>query len=271
MRNLVWGGIETNQVGTAEFVDFCRQVGAEPMICVNFGSEGYANWARTPKGEVRFADADEAAEWVDYCNNPLNRERIAYGFKEPFGVKIWQLGNQMIENAGDHFDYVAFHHMFDPDQGNKNSVVFDNEYRKDPEAAWDILMNGYKIHEQKIFQIREQVAPSGKPLTLTECHYAIRGRNRGEILSSWAEGVSYARVMNVHERHGDLLKIATLADFCGTRWQVNAIMIPVSDGKYCQAGHLPAIINFPVSSWKMFRGIIVHAPGMFCRRLSNNS
>jgi hypothetical protein len=24
MRNLVWGGVETNQVGTAEFVDFCR-------------------------------------------------------------------------------------------------------------------------------------------------------------------------------------------------------------------------------------------------------
>jgi len=38
-------------------------------------------------------------------------------------------------------------------------------------------------------------------------------------------GVSYARLMNLHERNGDLLKIATLADSCGTRWQVNAIMI----------------------------------------------
>jgi alpha-L-arabinofuranosidase len=37
-------------------------------------------------------------------------------------------------------------------------------------------------------------------------------------------------MMNLHERHGDLLKIATLADFCGTRWQVNAVMIPVPDG-----------------------------------------
>jgi hypothetical protein len=35
----------------------------------------------------------------------------------------------------------------------------------------------------------------------------------------------------VHERHGDVLKIATLADFCGTRWQVNAVMIPVPRGK----------------------------------------
>jgi alpha-L-arabinofuranosidase len=36
--------------------------------------------------------------------------------------------------------------------------------------------------------------------------------------------------MNLHERNGDVLKIATMADFCGTRWQVNALMIPVPTG-----------------------------------------
>jgi hypothetical protein len=35
----------------------------------------------------------------------------------------------------------------------------------------------------------------------------------------------------VHERNGDILKIATLADFCGTRWQNNAVMIPVPAGR----------------------------------------
>lgn len=275
MRNLVWGGIESNQIGTAEFIDFCRQVGADPLMCVNFESEGDANWAKTSKGEIRFADAKEAAEWVDYCNNPSNKERIKHGFKEPFGLNTWQLGNetsyskdrfdvktaaqktiefskamrnvdpsiqligwgdsgwakQMIEMAGENIDYVAFHHMFDPGRGIKDSVVFDNHYRRDPDATWDILMNGYKIHERKILEMREQVASSGKHLALTECHYSIRGRNRCEVLSSWAAGVSYARMMNLHERHGDLLKIATLADFCGTRWQVNAIMIPVPEGR----------------------------------------
>ncbi len=275
MRNLVWGGIETNQVGTAEFMDFCRQVGADPLMCVNFESEGFAPWARTPKGEVRFANASEAAEWVDYCNNPSNKGRISDGFADPFQIKTWQLGNetsyspqrfniktaaqktiefskamrnvdpsiktigwgdsgwakQMAEMTGDHIDYIAFHHMFDPGEGAENPVVHDNEYRRDPAATWEVLMNGYKIHEKKILQMREQVSSFNKPLALTECHYAIRGRNRCEVLSSWAAGVSYARMMNLHERHGDLLKIATLADFCGTRWQVNAIMIPVPSGK----------------------------------------
>jgi alpha-L-arabinofuranosidase len=51
------------------------------------------------------------------------------------------------------------------------------------------------------------------------------------VLSTWAAGVAYAAVMNVHERNGDVFKIATLADFCGTRWQNNAIMIPVPGGR----------------------------------------
>jgi alpha-L-arabinofuranosidase len=275
MRNLVWGGIESNQVGTAEFIDFCRRVQADPLMCVNFESEGFPQWARTGKGEVRFADAKEAAEWVDYCNNPSNRERIGHGHKEPFQLKTWQLGNEtsydsrrfnldravektiefskamrevdpsiqliawgdsgwakpMIERAGEHFDYIAFHHMFDPGSRNPDSVLKDNEYRKDPAATWEILMDGYKMHEKKILEVRQQAEPLKKQMALTECHYALPGRNRCEVLSSWAAGVSYARMMNLHERHGDLLKIATLADFCGTRWQVNAVMIPVPDGK----------------------------------------
>ena len=35
MHNIVWGGVESNQIGTAEFVDFCRQVGADHLMCVN--------------------------------------------------------------------------------------------------------------------------------------------------------------------------------------------------------------------------------------------
>jgi hypothetical protein len=66
---------------------------------------------------------------------------------------------------------------------------------------------------------------------MTEGHFALRGRNRCEALSSWAAGVANARILNVQERNGDILKIATLADFCGTRWQVNALMIPVPGGR----------------------------------------
>ena len=39
MINLCWGGMESNQVGTAEFVDFARQASSEPLVCVDFESD----------------------------------------------------------------------------------------------------------------------------------------------------------------------------------------------------------------------------------------
>lgn len=273
--NTDWGGIETNQIGTAEFVDFSQQVGADALMCVNFESDGLPRYAVNGRGEKRSGDSQEAAAWVDYCNNPANKERISHGFKEPLRIGHWQIGNEtsyrpdgfdnataarktvefakamrgvdpsikligwgdsgwaklMMETAGEHLDYIAFHHMFDPGEDIDNSPVRNNEYRRNPTATWEILMNGYKIHEQKILKLREETASYQIPLALTECHYAIEGRNRCEVLSSWAAGISYARIMNLHERHGDVLKIATMADFCGTRWQVNAVMIPVPSGQ----------------------------------------
>src|SRR6188474_2761268 len=70
MLNLLWGGIESNQVGTGEFVDLCRRVGAAPLICVNFESDGRKQYMKDVRGQVRTADAREAAAWVAYCNDP---------------------------------------------------------------------------------------------------------------------------------------------------------------------------------------------------------
>ena len=275
MYNIVWGGMETNQVGTAEFVEFCKLVGADPLMCINFESEGDPQFLKTPMGDDRCGTAREAAEWVDYCNNPDNALRKEHGFPDPLRIDIWQIGNEtsysrnrfdrdtavrktiefadamrkadpsikliawgenertnndwateMIKNLGDKIDYIAFHHMFNP-----GAPIRDNDYRNDPAQTWDVLMNAYKIHERKINRMREQVEPYKMPLALTECHFNVPGRNRCEVLSSWAAGCCYARMANVHERNGDLLKIATMADFCGTRWQVNAVMIPVPAGR----------------------------------------
>ena len=267
--NLLWGGIESNQVGTAEFVDFCRQVGADPLVCVNFESDGRERYLRY-KDSIRTADSREAAQWVAYCNLRDNAERIQHGHQEPHTIKHWQLGNEtsydrngfnlekagaktiefaramrtvdptikligwgdsgwaprMAEMAGEHLDYLAFHHMFNPDD-RKRPGLRDLEYRKDPDRTWHLLMEAHKIHEQKIQKIRDSLPDGNIPLAMTECHFAIPGRDRCDVLSTWAAGVSYARMLNVHQRHGDVLKIATAADFCGTRWNVNAVMLPV--------------------------------------------
>ncbi|MGE5607892.1 MAG: twin-arginine translocation signal domain-containing protein [Bacillota bacterium] len=270
MQNLLWGGMESNQVGTVEFVDFCRQVGADPLMSVNFESDGRKGWMKTSKGSIRTAGPEEAADWVDYCNSPANAMRLAHGLKEPCPIRLWQLGNEtsydrngfdcetaaqktiafakamrrvdpkialigwgdsgwakrMIEIAGEHLQYIAFHHMYHP-----GAPLQGTEYRKDPARTWQALMDAYKPHEAKIRQMREQTSGTGLPLALTECHFALPGPNRCTLLATWAAGVSMARLLNVHSRNGDVLKIATAADFCGTRWTVNAVMVPVPGGK----------------------------------------
>jgi alpha-L-arabinofuranosidase len=93
MRNYVWGGKETNRVGTHEFVGFCRRVGAEPLYCVNFLSDGERRYRSMSEGD-RTGDAEEAAAWVSYANDPDDRERKSHGAAEPYNIKLWQLGNE---------------------------------------------------------------------------------------------------------------------------------------------------------------------------------
>ena len=85
--NIHWGEvIETNHVGTQEFVRFCRLVGAQPYFCGNVGSG-------TPR---------ELRDWVEYCNFPdsgLNgstwaQQRATDGSPDPFNVTYWGVGNE---------------------------------------------------------------------------------------------------------------------------------------------------------------------------------
>ena len=92
-RNYVWGGKETNRVGTHEFVDLCRRVGAQPLYCVNFLGDGEQRYRQTPEGD-RTGDALEAADWVSYCNDPDSAARRRNGMPQPLNVKLWQLGNE---------------------------------------------------------------------------------------------------------------------------------------------------------------------------------
>ena len=81
--------------------------------------------------------------------------------------------------------------------------------------------------------MRRSVEPYGKKLAMTEAHMIPLGKHRGDILSTWGAGAAYARCANVIQRNGDILDIATLADFMGNRWQNNAIMLPTPANSSC--------------------------------------
>jgi alpha-N-arabinofuranosidase len=127
-----WGGLQPTGPGLEEVVQFCRLVGAEPLLCVR----------------VSGREPADAAEQVQYFNGaadtPMGKLRARNGHPEPYRVKFWQVGNErsgpeyearlpafceamrradpsitllssyptagVLRRAGDQVDYVCPHH-----------------------------------------------------------------------------------------------------------------------------------------------------------------
>jgi alpha-L-arabinofuranosidase len=71
--------------GSPELIKFCKLSDAEPLITVNVGTG-------TP---------EEAAAWVSYMNAPDNKNRIKDGIRDPVGVKLWEIGNELYLNGSE--------------------------------------------------------------------------------------------------------------------------------------------------------------------------
>ncbi len=85
-KNPAWLGVEHNDVGLHEFLNFCRLIGTDPYISVNSGQ----------------GNETTAAEEVEYVNGgagtPMGQWRARNGRTEPWGVKFWSIGNEMYGN-----------------------------------------------------------------------------------------------------------------------------------------------------------------------------
>ena len=78
--DLAWGTTEPNYVGINEFMTWCN---SDCMMAVNLGTRG----------------AEEARNIVEYMNHKGNSYwsdlRKSHGYDDPWGVKLWCLGNEM--------------------------------------------------------------------------------------------------------------------------------------------------------------------------------
>ena len=307
MYNHQWEGKETNRVGTHEIVGFCRRVGAQPILGVNFESDGFEHFKKTAHGQNRFGTSEEAADWVSYCNDLHHRERAANGSGEPLGVTYWQLGNEssyggeagfnlerylhameqfsvkmrqrdpsiqligwgdaadcsklrpgqslegnepwaarVLEASGNTLNFIAFHMMgIHPDR--TDTVLKSFDYLADPAQAWEELVEMGDIPEYRVGIFRDQLlnGSSKAGLAITEGHLSLSPYNTNTILRSWLSVAYHARALNSYLRNGDIVKIATAADFNGARWTVNAVMMPEPRGNsfLLPVGHLMKWFN----------------------------
>jgi alpha-N-arabinofuranosidase len=234
--NLSWKNEpEPSDFGTDEFVAFARAAGAEPSITVNVEGGG--------------ATVEEAAAWVEYCNGPATSKygamRAANGHPAPFGVKLWEVGNEIWG------DWVRGHS--DADTYARNYNRYAKAMRAvDPSikliAVGDNNMNwnrtvlraaGESIDYLAIHHYYGRREAGGDPLKLIarplyfESFYREVGQLLRELglegrvklaINEWGldlpeeqqysmEAALYAaRLMNVFERAGELVEMSAVSD-----------------------------------------------------------
>jgi len=203
-----WGGLQPTGPGLEEIVQLCREVGAEPLICVRFSR-------RTPR---------DAADEVQYFNGaagtPMGKLRARNGHARPYGIKYWQVGNErwdqeyqarladfcramkkadpniklfssfpseaVLHKAGDLLDYVCPHHY---DCANLGST--EN----------DIMAVQAMLHKH---------APKrGIKIAVTEWNTTAgdAGPKRARLWSL-ENALACARYHNLLHRHADMVEIA---------------------------------------------------------------
>jgi alpha-N-arabinofuranosidase len=82
-KELAWGALDNNHVGTDEWVRLNKALGTENVVCINLGT----------------GTLDDARYWVEYCNSETGSYyadlRAKYGNEKPYNIKYWCLGNEV--------------------------------------------------------------------------------------------------------------------------------------------------------------------------------
>ncbi|MGE5614025.1 MAG: alpha-N-arabinofuranosidase [Bacillota bacterium] len=80
--DLAWRQYEPNLVGHDEYIEWTKRAGVEPLYTINLGT----------------GDINSAIECIEYSNHPggtyWSDLRKKNGHPEPYGIKIWYLGNE---------------------------------------------------------------------------------------------------------------------------------------------------------------------------------
>jgi alpha-N-arabinofuranosidase len=202
-----WGGLQNSKAGLGEFIDLCRMVDAEPLLCVQFAR-------KTP---------ESAAEMVEYFNGakttPMGAKRAADGHPEPYNVKYWEVGNEqyghdyddgiaafceamlkvdphivllsnypsqgVLENAGKYISYVCPHQYDIYDlEGTKAELVSTRE------------------------MIKKYAGGHNVKIAVTEWNTTAGDWNRRSMLLTLSNALACARYHNLMHRNADIIDIA---------------------------------------------------------------
>jgi alpha-N-arabinofuranosidase len=247
----VWGGLEENFVGIDEFIQLCKHVGAEPLICIRWTGK----------------KPEDAAAEVEYCNGSPQSHwgalRAQNGHPEPYGVKYWEIGNEVDEPAYNTSVRAFADAMKQADPSVKLISSFPTpKLLAAAGTVFDYLApHQYEIddlaREERGFKtLQDWIARSGGGkdirVAVTEWNTTAGdfGLRRG-MLQTLENGLSVARYLNLLQRDADLVEIANRSNFADSFGSGFVVTGPgwiyKSPAYYVQKLYARAAGTYPVS------------------------
>ena len=216
--NQPWGETESGEFGFLELLEFCRRTNCEPLMCTN--------WHQ--------GDPRENAEWVEYCNGSvqtsMGKIRAQNGHPETYGVKYWQVGNEV---AGQKYernlpDFCRAMKAVDRDISLLSSFPSEEVLQKSGEYLDFICPHYYTRNLDHIRNditkwrqtIRRTCPDRDIKLAVTEwnCTAGDWGADRIH-LASLGNALRCARILHIFQRECDIVRIANFSNlvnsFCG--------------------------------------------------------
>jgi alpha-N-arabinofuranosidase len=251
-----WGGLQPTGPGLEEIVQFCGQVGAEPLICVRVTKKG----------------AKDAADQVEYFNGgpetPMGKLRAKSGHPQPYGIKLWQIGN---ERAGAEYEarlpeFCRAMKAVDPSIKLLSSYPTPGVLEK--AGAWldYVCPHHYAIADlagaeadfQRVRAMIQKHAP-GRPIKVTVTEWNTTGGDWGPpraMLWTLENALACSRYHNLLHRYGDLVPIANRSNlinsFCSGIVQTDNHRLYVTPTYHAQklysalAGDRPLRLDSPL-------------------------
>lgn len=248
----LWGYQCTYGLGYHEYLQFCEDLGAEPLFVINCGTS-HVEQRADDRGETpSVPDLDEylqdALDAIEYANGPADSKwgsvRAKAGHPAPFNLKFMEIGN---ENGGKLHDqrYALFHDAIKAKYPNVRLVanhwrgrfpnsrkveIVDEHYYNNPEFFMN-RSDMYDKYDRKAHQVYV-----GEYAVTREC-------GAGNLIAALGE----AAYMTGLERNGDVVVMASYAPLLVSPpwkgWNPNAIVFDAAHVYGTPSYHVQAMFG----------------------------
>ena len=183
----------------------------------------------TSYGNRCFTRDESIAATIEFARAMRQRDPsiklIGWGDRDAKG--LW--APELLKRAGEYIDLVAIH-MMGQSPKRPDTVLKGLRYQQDPERAWQELLEMTGRIEERVTELEGAIGAQAAGIAITEGHLSLNPHNANPILYEWLTAAYHAKSLNIYQRHGAKVKIATAADFQGNRWTVNAVMLQTPRG-----------------------------------------